>query len=40
VVGRTKDGKEMRGEAKIDVRIKQQPISEVEIENKSKAIEK
>jgi len=33
VVGRTKDGKEMRGEAKLDVRIKQQPKPEVDIQN-------
>jgi hypothetical protein len=39
VVGRTKDGKEKRGEAKLDVRIKQQPISEVEIQNNAKPIE-
>ena len=39
VVGRTKDGKEKRGEAKLDVRIKQQPISEVEIQNNAKPVE-
>jgi hypothetical protein len=40
VVGRTKNSKELRGEARLDVRIKQQPISEVELENKTEAIEK
>jgi hypothetical protein len=34
VVGRTKDGKEMRGEAKLDVRIKQQPKPEIDIQNR------
>lgn len=34
VVGRTKDGKEMLGEAQLDVRIKQQPKPEVDIKNR------
>ncbi|MCX8494689.1 MAG: hypothetical protein ORN51_00720 [Akkermansiaceae bacterium] len=33
VLGRTKDGKEMRGAAKLDVQIKQQPKPEVDIQN-------
>ena len=33
VVGHTKEGKEMRGAGKLDVRIKQQPKPEVDIQN-------
>ena len=33
VVGKTKEGKEVRGEAVLDVRIKQQPKPEVDIQN-------
>jgi hypothetical protein len=33
VVGKTKEGKEIRGEAVLDVRIKQQPKPEVDIQN-------
>ncbi len=33
VIGRTSDGKEMRGEAQLDVKIKQQPKPEVELKN-------
>ena len=34
VVGRTKDGKEFRGRAQLDVTIKQQPKAEVDLQNK------
>jgi hypothetical protein len=33
VVGRTKDGQEMHGEAQLDVRIRQQPKPEIDIKN-------
>jgi hypothetical protein len=33
VVGRTNDGKVLRGRAQMDVRIKQKPMPEVDIQN-------